>query len=104
MLAIIGGTFGVFIVIGVIESIAGAGKPRPAPGTRKPPAMRAGFASGAFTCAGKIPAFHGRRRSLAARGGNCTQVGYVADHPGYDVDAIPVRPLENVVAETGPAR
>lgn len=35
--------------------------------------------------------------------GTCTQVGYVADNPGYDVNATPARPLENVVAETGPA-
>jgi hypothetical protein len=35
--------------------------------------------------------------------GNCTQVGYVADNPGYDVNATPAPPLEDVAAETGPA-
>jgi hypothetical protein len=35
--------------------------------------------------------------------GNCTQVGYVADNPGYDVNAASAPPLEDVVAETGPA-
>lgn len=35
--------------------------------------------------------------------GTCTQVGYVADNPGYDVNAASAPPLKNVVAETGPA-
>jgi hypothetical protein len=35
--------------------------------------------------------------------GNCTQVGYVAENPGYDVNATPAPPLEDVAAETGPA-
>jgi hypothetical protein len=35
--------------------------------------------------------------------GNCTQVGYVADNPGYDLNATPARPLKNVAAEAGPA-
>jgi hypothetical protein len=35
--------------------------------------------------------------------GNCTQVGYVADNPGYDINAQVAPPLEHVAAETGPA-
>lgn len=35
--------------------------------------------------------------------GTCTQVGYVADNPGYDANAASAPPLENVVAQTGPA-
>lgn len=35
--------------------------------------------------------------------GNCTQVGYVADNPGYDPNATPAAPLANVVAQAGPA-
>jgi hypothetical protein len=35
--------------------------------------------------------------------GNCTQVGYVADNPEYDPNATPAKPLENIVAQTGPA-
>ena len=35
--------------------------------------------------------------------GNCTQVGYVADNPGYNPNATPPAPLKNVVAQAGPA-
>jgi hypothetical protein len=35
--------------------------------------------------------------------GTCTQVGYVVDNPGYNVNAASAPPLKNVVAETGPA-
>ena len=35
--------------------------------------------------------------------GNCTQVGYAADNPGYDPNATPARPLKEVADETGPA-
>jgi hypothetical protein len=35
--------------------------------------------------------------------GTCTQVGYVADNPGYNVNAASALPLKNVVAQTGPA-
>lgn len=35
--------------------------------------------------------------------GNCTQVGYVSDNSGYDVNAMPAAPLANVVAHAGPA-
>jgi len=35
--------------------------------------------------------------------GNCTQVGYVADNPGYDPNATPAAPLKNVAAQAGPA-
>ena len=35
--------------------------------------------------------------------GNCTQVGYAADNPGYDPDATPAGPLKEVADETGPA-
>ena len=33
--------------------------------------------------------------------GQCTQVGYVNDNPGYDPDATSAKPLEEIVAETG---
>jgi hypothetical protein len=36
-------------------------------------------------------------------GGNCTQVGYVADNPGYDPNATPAARLKKVVALAGPA-
>ena len=35
--------------------------------------------------------------------GNCTQVGYVADNPGYDPDATPAKPLKIIAGEIGPA-
>jgi hypothetical protein len=35
--------------------------------------------------------------------GNCTQVGYTADNPGYDPNATPARRLGNVAAQAGPA-
>jgi hypothetical protein len=35
--------------------------------------------------------------------GDCTQVGYVADNPGYDVNAVSAPPLKHVVAQKGPA-
>jgi Protein of unknown function (DUF2510) len=35
--------------------------------------------------------------------GNCTQVGYAADNPGYDPNATPAAPLAEVAAESGPA-
>ena len=35
--------------------------------------------------------------------GACTQVGYVADNPGYDVNAASAPPLRNMVAQAGPA-
>jgi hypothetical protein len=35
--------------------------------------------------------------------GHCTQVGYVADNPGYDVKATPAAPLSKVAAQAGPA-
>lgn len=35
--------------------------------------------------------------------GNCTQVGYVSDNPGYDVNATVAPPLTHVVAQAGPA-
>lgn len=35
--------------------------------------------------------------------GNCTQIGYVADNPGYDVNANVAPPLTRVVAQAGPA-
>ena len=35
--------------------------------------------------------------------GNCTQVGYAADNPGYDPNATPATPLKEVADETGPA-
>jgi hypothetical protein len=33
--------------------------------------------------------------------GFCTQVGLVADNPGYDPDAIPAPPLREVLAQAG---
>jgi hypothetical protein len=38
-----------------------------------------------------------------AEPGNCTQVGYVADNPGYDPNATVATPLTRVVAQAGPA-
>jgi hypothetical protein len=35
--------------------------------------------------------------------GSCTQVGYVADNPGYDPNAAVAAPLMRVVAQAGPA-
>lgn len=35
--------------------------------------------------------------------GTCTQVGYVADNPGYNLNAASAPPLKNVVTQTGPA-
>jgi hypothetical protein len=35
--------------------------------------------------------------------GNCTQVGYVADNPGYDPNANVAAPLKHVAAQAGPA-
>jgi hypothetical protein len=35
--------------------------------------------------------------------GHCTQVGYVADNPGYDPNATPPAPLTKVAAQAGPA-
>lgn len=35
--------------------------------------------------------------------GTCTQVGYVADNPGYNPDATPAEALKHVAAQTGPA-
>jgi hypothetical protein len=35
--------------------------------------------------------------------GNCTQVGYVADNPGYHMHGASAPKLKHVVAETGPA-
>ena len=35
--------------------------------------------------------------------GDCTQVGYVLDNPGYNVNATPAPPLEKVAASAGPA-
>lgn len=35
--------------------------------------------------------------------GNCTQVGYVADNPGYDPNTAVAAPLTHVVAQVGPA-
>jgi hypothetical protein len=35
--------------------------------------------------------------------GNCTQVSYVADNPGYNPSATVAAPLTHVVAQTGPA-
>lgn len=35
--------------------------------------------------------------------GYCTQVGYVADNPGYDPNAAAAAPLANVVTQAGPA-
>jgi hypothetical protein len=33
--------------------------------------------------------------------GQCTQVGYVKDNPGYNPDATPATPLKAIAAETG---
>ena len=42
--------------------------------------------------------------ATAPRGtGHCTQVGYVADNPGYDVKAMPAATLSKVAAQAGPA-
>jgi hypothetical protein len=35
--------------------------------------------------------------------GDCTQVGYAADNPGYDVNAASAPPLKHVAAQKGPA-
>jgi hypothetical protein len=35
--------------------------------------------------------------------GNCTQVGYVSQNPGYNPNATPARPLRSVAAQAGPA-
>lgn len=35
--------------------------------------------------------------------GHCTQVGYVADNSGYDVNATPAAPLSKVTGQAGPA-
>jgi hypothetical protein len=35
--------------------------------------------------------------------GNCTQVGYVADNPGYDPNANVAAPLKQLAAQVGPA-
>jgi hypothetical protein len=35
--------------------------------------------------------------------GNCTQVGFVSQNPGYNPNATPARPLKSVVAQAGPA-
>ncbi len=35
--------------------------------------------------------------------GNCTQVGYVADNPGYNQNATPAPPLNKIIASKGPA-
>ena len=35
--------------------------------------------------------------------GHCTQVGYVADNPGYNANATPAPPLAHVAAQAGPA-
>ena len=35
--------------------------------------------------------------------GHCTQAGYVADNPGYDVNATAAPPLAHVAAQAGPA-
>jgi hypothetical protein len=46
------------------------------------------------------------QRIIAAaprRAGNCTQVGYVSDNPGYDANAMPAAPMADVVAHAGPA-
>jgi hypothetical protein len=34
--------------------------------------------------------------------GECTTVGYVADNPGYDANAVPAPPLPAVANEAGP--
>jgi hypothetical protein len=33
--------------------------------------------------------------------GQCTQVGYVSNNPGYNPDAAPAKPLKEIAAETG---
>jgi hypothetical protein len=33
--------------------------------------------------------------------GQCTQVGYVKDNPGYNPDATPAQPLNEIAAESG---
>jgi hypothetical protein len=35
--------------------------------------------------------------------GNCTQVGYVADNPGYDPNAAVAAPLKQVAGQASPA-
>jgi hypothetical protein len=35
--------------------------------------------------------------------GSCTQVGYVADNPGYNANAAIAAPLKRVAAQSGPA-
>jgi hypothetical protein len=35
--------------------------------------------------------------------GNCTQVAYAADNPGYNPDRTPAAPLKKVIASAGPA-
>jgi hypothetical protein len=35
--------------------------------------------------------------------GQCTQVGYAKDNPGYDPNATPAKPLREITAETGAA-
>lgn len=35
--------------------------------------------------------------------GTCTQVGYVADNPGYDANATTAPPLNKIIASKGPA-
>jgi len=35
--------------------------------------------------------------------GTCTQVGYIADNPGYNPDADVAAPLKHVAAQVGPA-
>jgi hypothetical protein len=35
--------------------------------------------------------------------GSCTQVGYVADNPDYNVNADVAPPLKEIAAEAGPA-
>ena len=34
--------------------------------------------------------------------GSCTQVGYVKDNPGYDVNGTPAPPLADIAAQAGP--
>jgi len=41
--------------------------------------------------------------TAALGAGHCTQAGYVADNPGYDVDATAAPPLAHVAAQAGPA-
>lgn len=42
-------------------------------------------------------------RHRAAQSGTCTKVGYVADNPGYNVNAASAPLLKNVVTQTGSA-